>query len=351
MAIQQLATLWTPDVWIPGIAEKMATYPSLFNSKAVKRTNRLVELASGPGTKANIPFLKDITDQANEVQVEHTAPGTINGAPGDVCALPILNRVTKNAWTAMAKNVSGADIMEHVFGTMGTRSVKQSQTSLLAICRGLLGTAGARNGAACLSDVRYGGTTAEPFTEVGNSATEAQLMSPDLFIRAKALMGELADTLENGAMWIHTDVLARLEILDAAGFNTVEKPSDLPFTIRTYRGIPLFTSTALRRVGTTNGFVYDTYIFAEGTIGNGEKPQVSDQADLASLATFFDRDLNDDLIWDRRRFALGLDGTAFDDAALGASSATDAELQTAAKWSLKYQTANRVGVVAIRTNG
>ena len=69
MAIQQLATLWTPDIWIPGIAEKQATFPSLFNSRAVKRTNLLTELASGPGTFANVPFLKDITDQANEVQV------------------------------------------------------------------------------------------------------------------------------------------------------------------------------------------------------------------------------------------------------------------------------------------
>ena len=350
MAIQQLATLWTPDIWIPGMAEKQATFPALFNSKAVARPNRLKELASGEGTIANMPFLKDITDQANEVQVEHTALTTINGAPGDVCKFPILNRGTKNAWTAMAKNVSGADIVDHVLGTMATRALKQNQTTLIAMLRGLLGTAGAANAAAALSDVRYGGTTAEPFTETGLGATDAQLMTPDLFIRGKALLGELADTLKNGCLFIHPDVLARLEILDVNGFRSTIKPSDLPFTISTYREIPIFTSSALRRTGTVNGFVYDTYLIAESTIGFGEKDQVADKADLASLSTFFDRDLNDELVWDRRRLSFGLDGTSFTGNP-AASSATDAELQTAGNWALKYQTASRVGVVAIRTNG
>lgn len=351
MAIQQLATLWTPEVWIPGIAEKQATFPSLFNSKAVVRPNRLAELASGEGTEANLPFLKDVTDQANEVQVEHTAPNTINGAPGDVCKFPILNRVTKNAWTAMAKNVSGADIMDHVFGSIAQRALKQNQTTLVAMLRGLFANAGAANADGCLTDVRLGGETAEIFVETGNAATEANLMSPDVFIDTCALLGELEDTLINGALFLHPVVLARLKKLDVNGFKTTVMPSQLPFTIRTYRDIPIFTSTALRRAGTTNGFVYDTYILAAGTIGFGEKPQVADMADLASLSTFFDRDLNDDIIWDRRRMSFGLDGTSFDASAIGASSATDAELQTAAKWSLKYQTADRVGVASVRTNG
>lgn len=351
MAKQTLATLWTPDIWIPGIAEKQATFAHLFNSGAVRRTDLLTELASGPGTYANVPFLKDITDQTNEVQVEGTAPTTVNGNAGDVCKFPILNRVTKSAWTAMSKNVSGADIMSHVWGTMGERRLKQYQTTLIAQLRGLLGTGSdAQGNAAALKDVRYGGN-AEPFSENGNAPTSDKLMSPDIFIRAKALMGELADTLQNGCLFIHPDVLAQLEILDVYGFRTLQKPSDLPFSIRTYREVPIFTSSALRRAGTQGGYVYDTYIIAQGTIGFGEKPQVADQADLASLAYFYDRDLNDDIIWDRVRVAFGIDGTAFNTAAPAASSAADSELQTIANWTLKYQTANRCGVVGIRTNG
>jgi len=352
MALQQLATLWTPDIWIPGIAEKQATFPYLFNSGAVRRTDLLTSLATGPGVYANVPFLKDITDQANEVQVEATAPTTIQGSPGDVCVFPILNRVTKSAWTAMAKNVSGADIMSHIWGTMGERRLKQYQTTLVATLRGLCGTGSdAQGNGAALAAIRYGGN-AEPFSENGAAPTSAQIMSPDIFIGMKALMGELAETLENGCLFIHPDVLGSLEIQDAVSFKTVSPgiQSALPFTIRTYRGIPIFLSAALRRVGTGGGFVYDSYLIAQGTIGFGEKPQVADQADLASLAYFYDRDLNDDLIWDRVRVAMGIDGTAFTKAALNASSAADSELQTIANWLLKYQSANRVGLVCVRTN-
>ena len=352
MAKQLLATLWTPDIWIPGIAEKQATFPYLFNSGAVRRTDLLTELATGPGVYANVPFLKDITDQANEVQVEGTAPTTINGSAGDVCVFPILNRVTKSAWTAMSKNVSGADIMSHVWGTMGERALKQYQTTLIAMLRGLCGTGtSAQGNAAALADIRYGGAS-EPFSETGAAPVSGNIMSPDLFIGMKALMGELAETLENGCLFLHPDVLGSLEIQDAVSFKTVSPglQSALPFTIRTYRGIPIFLSSALRRAGTVSGYVYDTYLIAQGTIGFGEKPQVADQADLSSLAYFYDRDLNDDLIWDRRRLAFGLDGTAFSKSAMTASSAADSELQTITNWTLKYQTANRVGVVCVRTN-
>jgi hypothetical protein len=353
----QLSTLWTPSIWIPGIAEKQATFPALFNSGAVKRTNLLMELASGPGTIANVPFLKDITDQSNEVQVELTAPVNTYGSPGDICLFPILNRVTKNAWSAMAKNVSGADIQNHVWGTLAERRLKQYQTTFIAMIRGLMGTYGAANLAtpvngsgAAMTDVRFGGTIGEVFTENGLAAASSQLMSPDLFIRTKALMGELEDTLQDGCFFVHPDVLAQLEILDVNGFKSLVLPSQLPYTIRTYRGVPIYTSVYLARAGTGNGKVYDSYLIAKGSIGFGEKTQLADIADLASLSYFYDRDLNDDLIWDRTRSAFGVDGTAY----IGtpaASSATDAELQLAASWNLKYQTANRVGIAAIRTNG
>ena len=41
-------------------------------------------IAAGAGTSANVPFLKDITDQDDEVQVEGSAPVNDQGAPGDV---------------------------------------------------------------------------------------------------------------------------------------------------------------------------------------------------------------------------------------------------------------------------
>jgi hypothetical protein len=350
MALTQISDLWTPAIWIAAMRERQATYPALFNSGIVSRADLFDAIASGAGTSANVPFLKDITDQADEIQVENTAPTVVNGQTGDVQVFPLLNRVTKNAVTALSAQVSGADPMGAIIDQLVMRRLKQRQTTLIAMLRGLFASAGAANAAASLSATRLGGTTAEPFTEVGANATSDQLIDPDKFIDVKALMGELGDELRNGCFLCHPNVKARLEKLDALNFKTTIMPSELPWSISTYRDIPIFTSTALARAGTTNGFVYDSYLITKGIVGYGEKPQQGDTTDTASLQYFRDRDLNNELVWDRTRLLLGINGTKWIGTP-GGQSATNAELQTAANWSLVFQTANRVGATCIRTNG
>lgn len=346
----QISDLWTPAIWVKAMRERQATFPALWNSGIVAKSDLMDQIASGAGTSANVPFLKDITDQADEVQVENTAPVTDNGAPGSVQNFPILNRVTKNSVTALATQVAGADPLTQIISSMTERRLKQRQTTGIAMLRGLFGSAGAINAAGALTAVRLGGTTAEPAIEAGAAATDSNLMTPDKFINAKALMGELGDLLRNGCFLCHPNVKSRLEILDSLNFKSLKMPSELPWDIQTYRDIPIFTSVALSRVGTISGFVYDSYLIARGAIGYGDKPQAGDVRDVAALQYWFDRALNNDLIYDRTRFILGVDGTNWTGIPAG-QSATNAELQTSTNWSLVYQTANRCGVACIRTNG
>lgn len=344
-----IADLWTPAVWIEELKERQATFPSLFNSGVLSRSDLFDALASGPGTSVNIPFFKDITDQADEIQVENTGPTTDNGQPsGQMVAAPC-NRVTKNSATALAAAVSGADPVASITSQMTERRLKQRQKTLVSILRGICGTAGAANAAAPLSAVRVGGTTAEPFDESGNDATASQKVSPDMFIDAKSLLSELADDLVRGLFWVHPNIKAALEKLDAANFKT-GKPSDLPFDITTYRGVPIFTSESLVRAGTTNGFVYDSYLITRGTFAYGEKGQMGDSIDVASLQFDQDKDKNNEVIYDRTRFILHPNGLKWVGAPAG-QSPTNAELQTIANWNLVYQTANRCGVACFRTNG
>jgi hypothetical protein len=71
----------------------------------------------------------------------------------------------------------------------------------------------------------------DAFDETGDDATADRLMGIDLFINAKSLMGELADDIQNGALWVHPTVLAALELADETSFHKV---SHGPWTIRTY---------------------------------------------------------------------------------------------------------------------
>lgn len=349
-----ISDLWTPAVWVDELAEKQATFPSLLNSGIVARSQQLNEIASGPGVTANIPFFKDITDQSDEVQIENTGPTTDNGQPSGLQVATVLNRVTKNSAAALAVQVSGSDPVGQMVSALVARRLKQRQKSLLSMLRASFGVfnvaAGtAANAAGPLSAVRYGGVTAEIFIETTAGQTAANKISADVFIQSKALMGELADDLTQGVFWCHPNIRAALEVLDAASFKTGIQ-SGLPFNITTYRGIPIFTSEALVRVGTTSGFVYDSYILAPGIVGMGDKPQLGDVLDVASLQLDTDKDKNNQFIYDRTRFVMHLNGMKW----IGtpaAQSATNTELQTVANWNLVYQTANRVGAVCLRTNG
>ncbi|MDE2100956.1 MAG: hypothetical protein KGL39_27160 [Patescibacteria group bacterium] len=350
-----IGQLWVPQIWTQAMRERQATFPALFNSGVVARADLFDAIAAGPGTSANVPFLHDITDQSDELQVENTAPTTDNAITGDVQNFPLCNRVKKSSSTALAKQLSGADPMAAIIDQLVENRLKNRQKTLLAMMRGLFNSAGAINPATgALSTMLYKNSAgSEPFTEDGvNANANTQIISPTLFEGAVALMGELGDTLKNGCMWVHPNVKATLKVLDSIGFKTLIRPSQLPFDVDTYHDIPLFTSVALARAGTTSGTVYETYLISNGTVGYGEKPQQGDTTDVASLQYWRDRDLNNELIWDRTRFLLGIALTKWIGNPANANSGpTNAELQTAANWSLVGQSANRVGAVCIRTNG
>lgn len=355
-----IGNLWIPAIWTQALRERQATFPALWNAGIVTRADLFDAIASGSGVSANVPFLNDITDQGDEVQVENTAPVNDNNQPGGTQVFPIMNRVKKNSSTALASQLSGVDPMAAIIDQMTENRLKNRQKTLVAQLRGLFASTGPNIGvgqaggyvAGALDAVKlsYGGQ--EPFIENGLAAGVGQLFTPDMFIDGKALMGELGDLLKNGCLLVHPTIKARLEKLDALNFRSLKMPSELPWTITTYRDIPIFESVALVRNGTQGGYVYETYLVAKGMVGYGEKPQQGDTTDVASIQYWRDRDLNNELIWDRTRFILGVNGTKWvGNAANPNNGPSNAELQVPGNWQLVFQSANRVGAVCIRTNG
>ena len=347
MALAQISDLWTPDIWIRGLTEKQATFPSILNSGIAVTTADFDNIASGAGTIAQIPFFKDCTDQADAIQIEDTAPTSLGITTG-LQKAPILNRVTPNTVTALAAQVSGADVVGQFTDAMTRRRLKQRDATLIALVRGAFAALGASGASAALEDVRI-----DSFDESGDDATADQTFSSDIFITGKALMGELADELSGGALLLHPNVLASLEIADKESFQSGTE-SMLPFTVRTYRGVPVFTSERLVRAGGTNGFVYDSYLFSKGVVAKGEKAQAAGNPgnpviDVASLNYAADVAKNNAIIYDRTRFVMHLNGMRYNGSPSG-QSATNAELGTAADWSYVFQTANRAGIVCFRTN-
>lgn len=341
MAITTISDLFTPDIWINGAAEKMAKYPSFINSGVIASSSLFDQIASGAGISANIPFFKDITDDSDGVQAEDTAPtpGEITTAT-QICT--ILNREKAYRSTALARQVSGQDPVNAVLQQLAAGRAKRFQSAAVSVLRGAFNGLGLADAAAPLSATRV-----DSFDESGTDATTEQSMSADLFITAKALMGELSNDLAGGAIITHSNVVAQLEINDKGSFRDGVE-SNLPFTVRTYRGVPIFVSDNLVRAGVTNGYVYETYILAPGVLAIGMKGQTN-STDVSSLQYWNDPDKNNETIYDRNRFMVHLNGMRWGGSP-SAQSATNAELYTASNWTLVYSSAPRVGAVCIRTN-
>lgn len=345
MAITQITNLWTPAVWIQGANEKARAFASCFNSRVVNHSDLLAGIASGPGTTANIPFFKNITDDSTGIQVEDTAPTPNNITSGTQIA-PILNRVVAYNNTALAGAVAGADPVQAILGMIGEQRTKGFQSTMIACLRGAFGGGDDASGSASeLTSMRI-----EAFSESGTNPPDSNKMSADLFITAKALLGELSDDLVGGAILTHPNVRAQLEILDRESFKDGVE-SGLPFKVTTYRGIPIFTNRNLYRAGTTNGYVYETYILGPGTVGFGMKPQGSEIGEVAALQMDLTQIAKNNVaVYDRNRYLVHLNGMKWVGTPSG-QSATDAELATIANWDLAYSSADRVGGVLIRTNG
>jgi hypothetical protein len=335
MAITSIADVWVPEIWIPAVTEKMATLPSIINSGIVQTSALFNQIASGAGTSANVPLWLDTSDQADAPQAEDTAP-TPQKATTGVQIAPILNREWAGSSTALAAAVSGDDPAGELVGRLATRRLKQRQATLVSILAGLFDTNGGLNS---LSD--------DNFDESGNDATAAQLIDTAMIINASAALGERESDLESGAMLVHPVILAALRIQDE---NNFERDSAGPFTITRWKGIPIFTSNALRRAGTTNGFVYSSFLIANGAFALGEKPQAGDSIDVASLQYEEDKAKNNWTIYDRTRFLLHPNFMKFAGTPAG-QSCTNAELATAADWDLSASSADRCGMVRIRSNG
>jgi hypothetical protein len=345
MAVTNIADLWVPDIWIRGIDEQARNLPSLMTSGAVVRSGVLDGIASGGGVSANLPFFKDITDLAEVIQVENVAAALEKITSGRNVA-PILNRQIAFAASALSAGVSGDDPIGGITRQMAQHRQKRTMVTLLNVLSGIFGAAGASGAAAPLQAVRQDNFVEDPATTIPADQSK-YLIDNAKFHQAAALMGELQESLVNGAIWMHPKVRASLITQDS---NSFERDSRGDFILERYKGFPIYVSNLLQRAGTTSGFVYYTYLLAAGVVGWGEKPQVGDQIDVASLQFYRRPDINEEQIYDRRRYLAHINGMRFIGVPAG-QSATNAELATTASWSLQYQSADRVGAVLMRTNG
>lgn len=342
MSRTNIASLWNPPVWINGIAERVTTRPGLINSGILISDPEITLAASGPGTKIEIPFVKEVhIDDAPQVEDNDAVFGSVSSGQQTAA---ILNREVGIGRTALSKAVSGVDGLRLGFDFIGDNRLRNRQKTLLSMLRGIFGIAAAPNaGTAAFKALRK-----DIFIEAGGSAAAGNLFSGDAFLDTLQLLGELKEVMQGAVIVTHSVIETAMTkqddiatIRDSAG----------EIVTRTYKGqMPVFLSDALVRAGATSGFVYETYILLPGSVAYGEKPQVPDVGEAASLQYLEDASKNNVGVIDRTRFIMHPQGAKWGGTPAG-QSATNAELATEANWTSPLADIKNARILCLRTNG
>lgn len=333
-----LIEAYDPVVWKATLEEKTKAAWSLANSPVLKAVDELKAVAEGPGSGVQLGFFRDITEQDDEVQVERTEPTTQGLGTGKQIVKKLL-RVVKNDATAEARDLGHDDPLGTFLTRRATRRLALTQKKMVAILTGVFGTSLAAN-------------SVDHFSETSNSDVD-KVWQEDYFFDAKSTLGPLQMSLSGGAIFVHSVIYAAMEKADAIAF---VKPSEGPAFIATWKGLPIYIDDSLVRNGTTSGKVYSSYIIAAGAFGHGLADQpfydlgAKFNPSVSHFALDGDVKLNVLGIYDRTAEVIHLDGVSFTGSVAG-GSATNAELATANKWTLAYDSAKKVAAVRIRTNG
>lgn len=232
-----------------------------------------------------------------------------------------------------ALNVNRADPMMAIGDEVAMYWVKEKQKLLVASLEGVFADNVANDS---------GDMTVSIFTEDGNNATAANLISANAIIDAEATfldaLGEVA------GIAVHSVVYTQLKKQNEIEFI---RPSESMPEIPVYRGKRVIVNNNLPvRAGTTSGSVYTSYLFGQGAFGYGlGAAPVPSETDREAL-----KNGGETYLVTRDHFVMHPQGMKWTETSVAKTSPSYAELENAANWDRVYDRKN-VRVAQILTNG
>ena len=303
----KIADVIVPEVFNPYVVQKTAELSAFAQAGVIANDPVFDALATAGGKLINMPFWSDLTGD-DEVLSDSTplTPGKIT-AGQDVATLLMRGR----AWKAndLATALSGSDPMAAIGDLVAAYWARQEQKTLINTLKGVFLAASMAGNKSDISGA------VDPAVAEFTAST---------FIDAAYKLGDAESKLTAIAMHSATFASLRKQNLIDYVFDSDNKPIAVYMEKRVIvdDGMPV------------SGGVYSTYLFGAGAIakGNGAAP-VPTETDRDSLQ-------GDDILINRQHFILHPRGVAFQSASVAGSSATNAELATAANWVRAYENKN-----------
>lgn len=336
MSTTRLADIIYGPTFLPRTINRINTGSVLRQSGIVTEDAQVNRIANSPGDIAQMPFWNDISGNSN---VSSDDPAQ-NATPNKITMGQDFARKLRrnNGWQAanLVASVLTEDPLDVIAGLIADYWVREEQLILTFVLNGIFAAAS------------MAGNRLNVSTEDGVGAGVS--LDGEVSSNAHALLGVAG--LQLRAVLMHSRVFWNLR---AAGYITYgmnpngEPNLDMPF----WDGKRVLISDQVPRVaGTTSGFKYTSYFFAQGALGYAEATGEGGPKKPVELETAPSAGNGEgvDTVWYRRHWIMHPKGVKFTSASVAGAGPSNAELATAANWERVYDPQN-IRIVAVTTNG
>ncbi|HEV7253870.1 MAG TPA: hypothetical protein VGN97_12360 [Mesorhizobium sp.] len=344
MATTRLADVIYGPLFLPTARAEIVAQ-SLLRTSGIAVADPMVQrFANGPGDIVQMPFWNPLTGPSN---VSTDDPAQTATPKKLTQGQDMARKIRRNIGVQSADLVGsliGEDPLTEVARQIGSYWVGEEQRIMISILNGIFA-------AASMAGNVLPAAHEDP---AGSAGANAVTLDPDVAANAHALLGDRGGTLVAIAVhsrifwnWVAAGSIEWRENPAAMG------PNDPNFLIPYWQGKRVIYSDDLpRRAGTTSGYVYTSYLFANGSIGYAEatgdggpqNPVGIERLEAAGNGEGIET------VWYRRHWVMHPRGIAFTGTPASAAGVTDAELATAANWTRVYDP-KLVRLVAVTTNG
>ena len=320
MASTLLTNVIVPDLYLAYQAVNSPEKTALVQSGIITLNPALQEAANRAGNSVEIPFWNDLDDSV-EPNYSTDSPSDI-AVPGAVTASEMLGRKSYLNWgfssADLVAELAGSDPMQRIRNRFGTYWTRQFQHRLIAMLSGLY-----NNNIASYN----GDMVVKIASESVAGQTAATKFNRTSFTDAVFQLGDAFDQIT--AIAVHSAVLAQMTKNDDIQFIP---PSEGVLGGYRFMGkLVIVDDGCPKRPGTTDGFVYTSFLYGQGAIGYGVgTPQVP------VAVQRFEKEANGggiEEIWERKTWLMHPEGYNFTNAAVTGVSPTNANLANATNWT------------------
>ena len=313
------------------LMDSLADKNALFTSGIVYNDPLMAKLLAGPGKKFEVPYWGDITSTESDIPIEGT--GSAVGKIGTY-DITVVRQMRKKNWGAgkLASILAGANALNAIQSKVNEYWQSQMQDILVSEIKGVTTSA---TGTQITLDVAP--ATGEP--------SASTIIGANHIIDVQALLGDNVEPF--AAIIIHDSVYADMR---KQNLITTIKESENVAPVNYYGEMRVIVDSnvpVIARTYTIAGVVnvYGTVLLKKGAFRFAETQE-------GFTPVFIDKDedkgMGEEVLMTKRSFALHPDGWDYTGTPAGLSP-TNAELATAASWTIKNNPKSS-GFVVLYTN-